>query len=89
MPLKAGSKGNLVDSMAKDIENAFRANWSAFMGEDIEIPNTNNPQMQLLIVAIAQGVVKHLQDNAREFTIESGFVRRSIGSGTVRILTDT
>ena len=73
MPLKAGRQGDLAGSMAKDTEDAFRANWGAFMGDDLAVPDTNHPQMRLLFVAVAQGVIKHLKDKDRTSFIVTEF----------------
>ena len=59
MPLKAGSKADYADSMANVMEQAFYKEWSSFMGS-ADKPDPS-PQMQLLFVAIAQGVVEHLK----------------------------
>ena len=74
MALKAGKIGDLDSSMANDIENAFMAEWGNVMkdalGNPLPTPAPNNTQMQLLFVAIAQGVVNHLKSNHTAFTVE-------------------
>ena len=57
----------VVASMAKEIENAFLANWAVAMG-NVEQPK-NNKQMQLLFVAVAKGVINHLKNNPLSITI--------------------
>ena len=86
MALKPGTKDDLVSSMAAAMESAFEAEWVKF--KDGPPPAASRQDLRLMFIAIAQGVVKHLQDKAIEFRIESGFVKSSIGSGTVKILTD-
>lgn len=62
MALKAGTIGDFSDSMAEVIENAFLEEWPEAMG-GADKPETN-PQMRLLFVAVAQGVVRYLTDHA-------------------------
>jgi hypothetical protein len=68
MALKPGTKGNLSGSMAEAIEKAFRAEWPKVM-EGSDLPAETSPDMQLLFTAIAQGVVKHLKENADAFQV--------------------
>lgn len=69
MALKAGSlkKNNYAGSMAEAIEHAFQEEWPHVMGG--EKPKSN-PQMELLFIAIAQGVVKYLSTHADSFKVE-------------------
>lgn len=62
MALKAGTIADFSDSMAEAIENAFLEEWPEAMG-GADKPETN-PQMRLLFVAVAQGVVRYLTDHA-------------------------
>jgi hypothetical protein len=62
--LKAGSKGDLSGSMAEAMETAFKKEWRKYMGEDP--PTVGADYRLLLFAAIAQGVVRHLVDQARE-----------------------
>jgi hypothetical protein len=66
MALKAGSLQNLSNSMAKAMENAF---IDVIVAEKIPEPE-DRQQMRLLFVAIAQGVVEHLQANHDAFKVE-------------------
>lgn len=66
--LKAGLISDLNNSMAKEMEEAFKKYWKSAMGEDSEAPPITN-HMRLLFVAIAQGVVQHLTKNAKAFKI--------------------
>jgi 2C-methyl-D-erythritol 2,4-cyclodiphosphate synthase len=69
MPLKAGSLSGTgyADSMASAMEDAFKNEWPAVMG-DIALPASND-QMKLMFIAIAQGVITHLQQHCDAFTI--------------------
>jgi hypothetical protein len=64
MKIKAGKINDLSNSLAADIENAFMKEWGNVMkdenGNSLPTPNSNK-QMQLLFIAVAQGVVKHLK----------------------------
>lgn len=61
--LKAGTTGDLENSMAEAMVTAFQTEWAKIMDED-QPPPDFTPQMKLMFIAIAQGVVKHLVDNA-------------------------
>lgn len=67
MSLIAGTKkrgplneDQYAGSMADAMEKAFRREWPVIMGSDA--PEVND-HIRLLFVAIAQGVVKHLNEN--------------------------
>lgn len=66
--LKAGTTNSLANSMAADIENAFLAEWPKVMGDDQPVP-APSPEMRLLFVAVAQGVIRHLKDNAQALEV--------------------
>jgi len=58
MQVKAGVLSNYTNSMAAAIEHAFMTAWPEIMnGQSAPEPN---PQMRLLFIAVAQGVVSHL-----------------------------
>ena len=86
MALKPGTKNDLVNSMAAAMETAFDAEWVNF--KNSPPPGAGREDLRLMFIAIAQGVVEHLLVHATDFTIESGFVKSSMGSGTVKILTN-
>jgi hypothetical protein len=65
--LKAGSKADYNSSMASAMEKAFVDEWSSFM-EGADAPKMSD-QMRLMFVAIAQGVVNHLQANPGAFKV--------------------
>lgn len=61
MPLKAGKLNDFAGSMAEDMEQAFRTLWPQVM--QTPYPGMNE-HMKMFFLAIAQGVVRHLVDNA-------------------------
>lgn len=69
--LKAGTSDSIADSMAAAMENAFRAEWPKVMGDDQDVPDPS-PEMRLLFVAVAQGVIRHLKDNAQALEVTVG-----------------
>ena len=64
---KVGTEDNYTGSMAQAIEHAFREEWPYVMGG--EKPESN-PEMKLLFIAIAQGVVKYLKQHADSFRVQ-------------------
>jgi hypothetical protein len=60
--IKAGTTTDFGDSMTAAMEQAFEKEWQAVKGS--LLPSSNREDMRLLFVAIAQGIVKHLKDNA-------------------------
>lgn len=67
MPLKAGTYNDLTNSMAQAMIDAFKAEWPHVMGDAPKPENMD--QMKLLFAAVAQGVVKHLQQHATDFKV--------------------
>jgi len=53
--------------MAEDIQKAFLSEWPNAMGS-AALPAINS-QMQLMFVAIAQGIIRHLADNQASIQI--------------------
>jgi len=64
MALKPGSVNDFTGSMAEAMDQAFRSQWNAVKGS--ALPSSGEEDRKILFTAIAQGVVKHLQDNANE-----------------------
>jgi hypothetical protein len=62
MALKAGTLTDFDNSMAKAIEDALGVLWLAKTGQPLT--NAAQEDRRLMFIAIAQGVVKHLKDNA-------------------------
>lgn len=59
MPLKPGSLSDFSNSMAAAIEQAFQSEWNA--NKDIPLGDDDTDR-KIMFAAIAQGVVRHLQD---------------------------
>jgi hypothetical protein len=59
MPLKPGSLSDFSSSMAAAIEQAFQSEWNA--NKDIPM-GADDTDRKIMFAAIAQGVIKHLQD---------------------------
>lgn len=57
-----------TSSMAADMEEAFKKEWKHIMGNDD--PPVIDDQLRLILIAVAQGVIKHLKDNRDAITIE-------------------
>ena len=69
MALQAGTStgSSYENSMASAMEVAFKEEWQNFMG-NAPVPESN-PQMQLMFVSIAKGIVQHLHDNFNAFAV--------------------
>lgn len=67
MPLKAGTVADFSGSMAEAIEQALAAEYQAVKGESL--PDMAVEDRRMMLVAIAQGVVRYLKDNADAFLI--------------------
>ena len=65
MALTAGTKTDDKDSLAQAVEQAFRKAWPDLI-KGMDPPATTSPDLQLLFVAIAQGIVKYLKDHAKD-----------------------
>lgn len=70
MALKPGSISDFDNSMAQEMEKAFFDNWPKVMGNNTDIPESNN-QMKLMFIAIAIGVVEHLKKNPTSFVVNT------------------
>jgi hypothetical protein len=68
MALKAGTTTQEKDSMAQAIDQAFGQAWPSFI-ETMDPPATTSPDLQLLFVAIAQGVVGYLKSHQNDFVV--------------------
>jgi hypothetical protein len=62
VPLKAGTLNNFANSMAAAMERALDIQWQTI--RNVPLPATGEEERRLLFVAIAQGVVRHLTENA-------------------------
>ena len=64
MSLKAGTNSDFYGSMAEAIETALKQEWPNVMGAGQSVES--NPQLRLLCIAVAQGVVRYLKDNSSD-----------------------
>lgn len=72
MPLKAGTNldaSGFAGSMAAAMLEAFKTEWPRVMGHEAALPESFD-QMKLLFAAVAQGVVRHLQQHATDFKVK-------------------
>lgn len=66
MALKPGTHGNLGGSMAGAIQTAFNAHFKEIIGKD---PPISNKQIELLCIAVAEGVINHLKAHPEAFKV--------------------
>ena len=84
MALKAGTRDDLVNSMAEAMEAVFSAELpSVVPGAD---PLKGEAERRLLFVAVAQGVVNHLSANPDAFKVS---VSITDGTGAVSEIQST
>ena len=81
MPLKVGNKDDL-DSMAGAIQAAFNAHYKGIIGKDAP---ASNKQFELLCIAVAEGVIKHLKAHSADFKVKTKFEGSTIYDGVVTI----
>jgi hypothetical protein len=55
--------------MAQAIEQAFRKEWPCLV-DGVTLPATTSPEMQLLFIAVAQGVVGYLKKHIKSFKVK-------------------
>ena len=83
LPANEGDPISVV-SMAKAIEVAFMQHWESDVGGT---PPKYNKQMQLLFVAVAEGVINHLKTTPMRVTITTDSPPPSITlTGTLKII---
>lgn len=68
MAIKAGTVTDFAGSMAEAMEEAMEQEYLAVKGEPLS--SQGQEDRRLLLVAIAQGVVRHLKDNLDAWKIE-------------------
>ena len=79
--LKPGTIDDYQGSMAKAMEDAFKAIWPGIMGT--EAPKTDK-HLKMMFIAISQGIVKHLSDkvNALKISVRSqGYTSECLDTG--------
>lgn len=82
MALKAGTPSDLSGSMAEAIKTAFNNHYREVMGKDHP---ESNKQMDLLCVAVAEGVINHLKAHPEAFVIKTKFNDETQYDATVEI----
>jgi hypothetical protein len=92
MALKAGSHGatagggddDFDGSMAQAIEDAFLAEWPK-VNPDLPVPTEPAEEplksLRLFFAAVAQGVVRHLEEHPEAFTLSVASVAHSHSGG--------
>ena len=81
--LYAGTLTDLANSMAKEIEDALVALRAA--GELPPIPPSALPDLRMLFVAVAQGVVTHLKENEQAFAVTVNGTNPATGHPTIKV----
>jgi hypothetical protein len=85
MALKPGSVNDFSASMAEAIEQAFTTEWNAHKTTPLQAASAED--RKIMFAAIAQGVVRHLKEQAESsFVIDvsvSGSGFSGTGSGTI------
>lgn len=66
--IKPGRVSALSGSMAKAMDEAFKNEWRAVKGGSV--PSLGEEDRQILFVAIAQGLVAHLQQQVEAIHVE-------------------
>jgi len=77
MELKAGTLDDFNNSMAAAIESAFERVWTDRMGTPL--PDETRDDRRMMFVAIAQGVIRHLKDNAVQGLTVDVAVEQTVG----------
>lgn len=67
MALKAGTVADFSGSLAQAIEDALKAEHLVLKGEPL--PDQGLDDRRMLLVAIAQGVVRYFKDNVNAYQI--------------------
>ncbi len=67
MALKAGTVADFNSSMAEAMEQALAQEYQRL--KQATLPDMGEEDRRMLFVAIAQGVVRHLRDNAGAFSV--------------------
>ncbi len=80
--LKAGTLSDFDGSMAEAIEAVFDELWNG--RHEQPLPGSTKDDRRMLYIAVAQGVISHLQEHAHDgFAVTVGE-----GQGTVDILVE-
>lgn len=84
MALKAGTVADFANSLAEAMEDALKAEYQAVKGEPL--PDMGVEDRRLMLVAIAQGVVRYLKSNvnALQISVETTQVTGEPGAPVIR-----
>ena len=75
-----------VGKLAEEINNAFEARWKVYAKVD-EMPEQGYPERLLLFSAIAEGILKHLQDELpKSITMTVTVTQHEVGTTASPIL---
>jgi hypothetical protein len=85
MALKAGTVASFSGSLAEAMENALKAEYQAVKGE--ALPDQGLEDRRMLLVAIAQGIVRYFKDNtdAWQISVETRLINTDDAEGTATI----
>ena len=67
MAMKAGTVADFAGSLAEAMEDALKAEYQAVKGEPL--PDMGRDDRRMLLVAVAQGVLRYFKENADAFEI--------------------
>jgi hypothetical protein len=65
--IKAGTKGDMADSMAAAIQTAFEAEFVKVKGKPL--PPAGREDQEMLFAAVAQGVVNYLRAHEADLSV--------------------
>lgn len=83
MQFKPGTLSDYTDSMGERIRIVFEKLWEDKYGK--KLPSKSRDSRRLLFVAIAQGVIQHLQVNAQDaFDIEANVEQQTDSGPLIR-----
>lgn len=86
MSMKAGTSTEFSGSLAEAIEHAFIKEWPNVMGKEQTVES--NPQMRLLCIAIAQGVIGYFKDHASDsIRVDLATTPQNSNDGYIDIMT--
>ena len=86
MAIKAGTVADFSGSLALAMEDALRAEYAVLKGEPL--PDQMLEDRRMMLVAIAQGVVRYLKSNTNAFvvTVETTLVNVTDATGTATVV---
>lgn len=86
MAIKAGTVADFSGSLALAMEDALKAEYAVLKGE--ALPDQMLEDRRLMLVAIAQGMVRYLKSNANAFviTVETTLINAADATGTATVV---